>query len=123
MIVLGQALSDAQGPRYRPARARLLARPGRRWQSYRQAGAPVGIACTPQHLLATVMHCLFDLAELRVVRPAAWLETAPTSICRSFAKEDFNGREDFRRMEMSCDVKRRATGAVSRKTGKVLVFH
>jgi hypothetical protein len=37
-------------------------------QSDRGAGEPSGHAYAPQHLLATVMHSLFDLGELRVVR-------------------------------------------------------
>lgn len=37
-------------------------------QSDRHAGEPSGEGYTPQHLMATIMHCLFDLGELRVVR-------------------------------------------------------
>jgi hypothetical protein len=36
--------------------------------SDRGAGEPSGHAYTPQHLLATILHVLFDLGELRVVR-------------------------------------------------------
>jgi hypothetical protein len=36
-------------------------------QSDRRAAFPVGTAYTPQHLLATIMHSLFDLSELRIV--------------------------------------------------------
>jgi hypothetical protein len=37
-------------------------------QSDRRAAYPAGNAYTPQHLLATVMHTLFDLGELRITR-------------------------------------------------------
>ncbi len=37
-------------------------------QSDRHAGEPSGEGYTPQHLMATIMHSLFDLGELRVTR-------------------------------------------------------
>jgi uncharacterized protein (DUF1501 family) len=36
-------------------------------QSDRRAAYPASHAYTPQHLLATIMHTLFDLSELRIV--------------------------------------------------------
>ena len=40
-------------------------------RSDRRAHGPAGDAYTPQHMLATIMHTLFDLGELRVTaRPA-----------------------------------------------------